>query len=94
MKTDILRRALKKIPSRFELAVIAAERCKQLMEGATPKVEVDVEGTPPTKIALMELAEGKVTKSDDEGKSYILEVGPDSDEAQAQDGDISEPEEE
>ena len=84
MKTDILRKALQKIPSRFELSVIAAERCKQLMEGATPKVELDEEGLPPTKIALMELAEGKVLKAEDEGKSYILEAdaGQDGDESE------------
>jgi len=74
METGILRKALKKIPSRFELCVIAAERCKQLMEGATPKVKAE-EGDPPTKLALMELAEGKVLKSEEQGKYYKLEPG-------------------
>jgi DNA-directed RNA polymerase omega subunit len=71
MENIILRKALKRVTNRFELSVIAAERCRQLMEGATPKVTCE-EGDPPTKIALVELAEGKVMRADDEHAEYRL----------------------
>lgn len=49
---------LEKVPNRFELAMAAAQRVKQLLEGAPPLVDTK------NKIvvtALREIAEGKVT---------------------------------
>ena len=61
-----MRKALEKIPSRYELTVVAAERCKQLMNGARPLV--DPKGDHPRKIALREIAEGKLVR---EGNQYV-----------------------
>ena len=84
MDPSILRKARRRVPSRFELSVIAAERCKQLMEGATPLVPCE-EGDPPTKIALMEIAEGKVWKVEGEGKSYV--IAKEEKQAQGEEGE-------
>ncbi|MEK6758698.1 MAG: DNA-directed RNA polymerase subunit omega [Deltaproteobacteria bacterium] len=51
---------LKKIPSRFTLVHLAAQRGRQLMKGATPFVKTD------NKVivtALREIAAGKITVS-------------------------------
>lgn len=49
---------LKLIPNRFELALCATYRARQLATGATPLVESDRDK--PTVIALREIAQGKV----------------------------------
>lgn len=51
---------LKKIPSRFELTLVAAARARQLATGATPYVEG--ERDKPTVLALREIAAGHVGK--------------------------------
>jgi DNA-directed RNA polymerase subunit omega len=48
---------LKQIPNRFELALAATYRPRQLAQGHTPKVE---SRDKPTVVALREIAEGKV----------------------------------
>jgi hypothetical protein len=55
------------------------------MEGATPKVTFE-EGDPPTKIALLELAEGKVMRANDEHAEYRLaqEEAPASDDGNSE----------
>ena len=73
MEVELLRKAMEKIPSRYELAVVAAERCKQLMNGARPLVEP--RGDHPRKIALREIAEGKLIKIDDQ---YLPAETPES----------------
>lgn len=49
---------LKYIPNRFELALAATYRARQLATGATPLVEPNRDK--PTVIALREIAQGKV----------------------------------
>jgi len=49
---------LKLIPNRFELALCATYRARQLATGATPLVEANRDK--PTVIALREIAQGKV----------------------------------
>jgi len=49
---------LKHIPNRFELALAATYRARQLVQGHTPKVEAKDK---PTVVALREIAEGNIT---------------------------------
>lgn len=46
------------IPNRFELALAATARARQIASGATPMVEINRDK--PTVIALREIAQGKV----------------------------------
>lgn len=48
-----------KIPSRFELVVLAAHRAREIASGARPTIERDKDKNP--VIALREIAEGTVT---------------------------------
>lgn len=48
---------LKRIPNRFEMALAATYRARQIAMGSTPQVEVDKDK--PAVLALRELAEGK-----------------------------------
>jgi DNA-directed RNA polymerase subunit omega len=47
---------LKQIPNRFELALVATYRARQLAQGHTPKIE---SRDKPTVAALREIAAGK-----------------------------------
>ena len=49
---------LKFIPNRFELALCATYRARQLVTGATPLVDPDRDK--PTVVALREIAQGKI----------------------------------
>ncbi|MDM8358698.1 MULTISPECIES: DNA-directed RNA polymerase subunit omega [Pandoraea] len=49
---------LKRIPNRFELALAATYRARQLAQGHTPKLENNKDK--PTVIALREIAAGQV----------------------------------
>lgn len=49
---------MKHIPNRFELALAATYRARQIANGATPLVEANRDK--PTVIALREIAHGKV----------------------------------
>ncbi len=51
---------LEKVPSRFELVVLAAKRAKQLLKGSRPLVDSDNK-EPVT--ALREIAEDKVSRA-------------------------------
>ncbi|MBX5479335.1 MAG: DNA-directed RNA polymerase subunit omega [Pyrinomonas methylaliphatogenes] len=48
------------IDSKYRLVLIAAERSKQIMRGASPRVPLDPQRHKPTRIALEEIARGKV----------------------------------
>ncbi|MDR8763897.1 DNA-directed RNA polymerase subunit omega [Burkholderia multivorans] len=48
---------LKQIPNRFELALAATYRARQLAQGHTPKIE---SRNKPTVVALREIAAGQV----------------------------------
>jgi DNA-directed RNA polymerase subunit omega len=50
---------LKNVNNRYELVNLAAKRCKQLMDGATPLVK-DIHGKKLNTIALEEIKGGKV----------------------------------
>jgi DNA-directed RNA polymerase subunit omega len=59
---------LAKVPNRFELALAAARRAKQLLKGARPLVEAD---NKELVIALREIAAGKieVKRGDDQSRT-------------------------
>lgn len=48
------------IDSKYRLIILAAQRSKQLQQGATPRVDGDTRKHKPTRIALRELENGKV----------------------------------
>ena len=50
-----------KIPNRFELVILAAERTKQILKGAEPLI--DDPDNKPAVVALREVAAGKVRVS-------------------------------
>ena len=58
------------IDSRYRLIVVAAQRAKQLLHGARPRIEVDPRRRRNTSIALEETKQGLVpfTLTDKDGK--------------------------
>ena len=53
---------LQKIPNRFELAMLASKRVRQLLNGAKPLIESD---NREVVVALREIAAGKVRKANE-----------------------------
>ena len=51
------------LDSKYRLILVAAQRSKQLQRGARPRVEMDSQRHKPTRIALEEVARGKVNFS-------------------------------
>jgi DNA-directed RNA polymerase subunit omega len=49
------------VDSKYRLILIAAQRSKQLQKGARPRVEMDAQRHKPTRIALEEVQQGKIT---------------------------------
>ena len=48
------------IDSKYRMIILAAQRSKQLQQGATARVDTDTRKHKPTRIALRELENGKV----------------------------------
>ena len=48
------------IDSKYRMILLAAQRSKQLQRGALPRTEMDTRKHKSTRIAMRELAEGKV----------------------------------
>jgi len=48
------------LDSKYRLILVAAQRSKQLQRGARPRVDMDLQRHKPTRIALEEVARGKV----------------------------------
>jgi len=48
------------IDSKYRMIILAAQRSKQLQRGASPRVDMDIRRSKPTRIALREIAERKV----------------------------------
>lgn len=48
------------IDSKYRLIIVAAQRSKQLQRGARSRVEMDTQRHKPTRVALEEVARGKV----------------------------------
>ena len=49
------------IDSKYRMIIVAAQRSKQLQRGARPRVELESQRHKPTRIALEEVQQGKVT---------------------------------
>jgi DNA-directed RNA polymerase subunit omega len=47
--------------SKYRLIIVAAKRSKQLQRGARPRIEIDPQKHKPTRIALEEVQQGKVS---------------------------------
>lgn len=47
--------------SKYRMIIVAAQRSKQLQRGARPRVELDMQPHKPTRIALEEVQQGKIT---------------------------------
>ena len=48
------------LDSKYRMIIVAAQRSKQLQRGARPRVEMDTQRHKPTRVALEEVAQGKV----------------------------------
>jgi len=46
--------------SKYRMIIVAAKRSKQLQKGARPRIEMDPQKHKPTRVALEEVASGKV----------------------------------
>lgn len=46
--------------SKYRMIIVAAKRSKQIQRGARPRVDIDPQKHKPTRIALEEVARGKV----------------------------------
>jgi DNA-directed RNA polymerase omega subunit len=51
------------IDSKYRMIIVAAQRSKQLQRGARPRVALEIQRHKPTRIALEEVQQGKVTFS-------------------------------
>ena len=60
---DNLEQESPSLDSKYRLILVAAQRSKQLQRGARPRVEMDSQRHKPTRIALEEVARGKVNFS-------------------------------
>lgn len=47
--------------SKYRLIIVAAQRSKQLQRGARPRVDMDTQRHKPTRVALEEIQQGKVS---------------------------------
>lgn len=48
------------IDSKYRMIILAAQRSKQLQQGAIPRIEMDTRKNKPTRIALREIESKKV----------------------------------
>ncbi|HKP73780.1 MAG TPA: DNA-directed RNA polymerase subunit omega [Pyrinomonadaceae bacterium] len=48
------------LDSKYRMIIVAAQRSKQLQRGARPRVEMDTQRHKPTRVALVEVEQGKV----------------------------------
>ena len=64
MLNDVVRRAMARVHNRFNLAVLAAERSSQLLQGARPTVD-NSKRERVMKVALREIADGHIEQDGD-----------------------------
>ncbi|HEX8130973.1 MAG TPA: DNA-directed RNA polymerase subunit omega [Pyrinomonadaceae bacterium] len=48
------------LDSKYRMIIVAAQRSKQLQRGARPRVEMDTQQHKHTRVALMEVEQGKI----------------------------------
>jgi DNA-directed RNA polymerase omega subunit len=49
------------LDSKYRLIIVAAQRSKQIQRGARPRVDIDAQRHKPTRVALEEVMQGKVS---------------------------------
>jgi DNA-directed RNA polymerase subunit omega len=54
------------LDSKYRMIIVAAQRSKQLQRGARPRIEMDTQHHKHTRVALMEVEQGKIDFSFDE----------------------------
>jgi len=64
---ETAQRVRPEMDSKYRMIIVAAQRSKQLQRGARPRIEMDTEQHKHTRVALMEVEQGKIdfTISDD-----------------------------
>ena len=48
------------LDSKYRMIIVAAQRSKQLQRGARPRIEMDTQQHKHTRVALMEVEQGKI----------------------------------
>ena len=48
------------LDSKYRMIIVAAQRSKQLQRGARPRVEIDTQLHKHTRVALLEIEQGKI----------------------------------
>ncbi|HJR07176.1 MAG TPA: DNA-directed RNA polymerase subunit omega [Pyrinomonadaceae bacterium] len=48
------------LDSKYRMIIVAAQRSKQLQRGARPRIEMDAQQHKHTRVALMEVEQGKI----------------------------------
>lgn len=48
------------LDSKYRMIIVAAQRSKQLQRGARPRIEMDTQQHKHTRVALMEIEQGKI----------------------------------
>ena len=56
----IKERVRTELDSKYRMIIVAAQRSKQLQRGARPRIEVDAQQHKHTRVALMEVEQGKI----------------------------------
>ena len=67
MLNEVIRHAMDRVNNRFHLAVIAAQRAAQLLQGARPTVD-NSRRERVMKVALREIADGHIIREEDHWK--------------------------
>ncbi|HEX8070967.1 MAG TPA: DNA-directed RNA polymerase subunit omega [Pyrinomonadaceae bacterium] len=60
-ETEAAEQATPQLDSKYRMIIVAAQRSKQLQRGARPRVELDLQRHKPTRIALEEVQQGKIS---------------------------------
>jgi len=59
-KEPVLEKQQPELDSKYRMIILAAQRSKQLQRGAHPRVETDPQLHKHTRVALMEIEQGKI----------------------------------
>ena len=57
---QVVKKQQPELDSKYRMIIVAAQRSKQLQRGARPRVEMDPQLHKHTRVALMEIEQGKI----------------------------------